>query len=238
MSIDASAQDRLTLFWNWWRRPRAPLCPRRQTGRFLPALSSAVSARRFSCAADTVASPFLSKKAPLAAGLSPGRKTSKGTYEFMLAEVDGQNVAGSLVGPTAVRNAGFILFFRAFQYWRGSLARIYLPQVRTSSLAPVPCIPRDRGHSDNRDQFTPSAGLAHCAYGSWEFSFPSSRPCQSAGYSGPLDKNDLPLNDLDVSSRQLRTWSQSGWGPSRAKIGLPRCKKRAASRPDIQPRLR
>jgi hypothetical protein len=27
-------------------------------------------------------------------------------------------------------------------------------------------------------------------------------------------KNGLPLNDLHVCSRQLRTWSQSGWGPS------------------------
>jgi hypothetical protein len=51
-------------------------------------------------------------------------------------------------------------------------------------------------------------------------------------------KNGLPLHDLHVCSRQLRAWSQSGWGPTRATSSLPRCKKDCPQGPDMQPQPR
>jgi hypothetical protein len=55
-------------------------------------------------------------------------------------------VAGSLVCSTAVRNASFDFVLLRISMPVGKSRPIYLPQVRTSSLAPVPC-PRNRGHA-------------------------------------------------------------------------------------------
>jgi hypothetical protein len=116
----------------------------------------AVSARRFSCAGDAVASLFFRKKAPLAAGLSPGRKTSKGTYRCMLAKVDGQNVAKSLVRPTAViyASSDFVFFVRTISAGK---SRSDLLAPSTDELpGPGSVHPRNRGHGDNES--TSSAG--------------------------------------------------------------------------------